>query len=149
MQSLHSLTAHLVVRGAVDAAKWYATVFGATEFGHRLVAPDGRVMHIELRVGDCQFMIADEFPEWGVMSPLEVGGTALALEIKFADARPFWDRAVANGATVRQPLGEMFWGDLHGQIVDPYGHRWNIAQHLRDVPAQEQQAALTAMFKPQ
>jgi hypothetical protein len=28
----------------------------------------------------------------------------------------------------------MFWGDLHGQLDDPFGHRWNISQHLRDVP---------------
>jgi len=146
MQSLHSMTPHLVVRDANAAAEWYKSVFGANEYGHRLVAPDGRAMHIELRVGDSQFMIADEFPEWGVTSPLEIGGTAVALEIKFDDLKPVWDRAVAGGATVRQPLGEMFWGDLHGQITDPYGHRWNIAQHLREIPPVEQQAALTAMF---
>ena len=91
-------------------------------------------------------MLADEFPEWGILSPLGTGGTPIALEIKFSEARSVWDRAVAEGATIKQPLGEMFWGDLHGQIVDPYGHRWNIAQHLREVDAAEQQAAVAAMF---
>ena len=147
MQSLHSITAHLVVRNASEAADWYTSVFHAAEHGHRLQLPDGRMMHIELRVGDCQFMIADEFPEWGILSPLGIGGTAVALEIKFEDARPVWDRAVAGGASVKQPLAEMFWGDLHGQITDPYGHRWNIAQHLREVSPEDHQAAVSAMFK--
>jgi PhnB protein len=61
---------------------------------------------------------------------------------------PAWDRAVAAGATVNQSLGEVFWGDLHGQLTDPFGHRWNLSQHLRDVSPADQQAALNAMFAP-
>ena len=91
-------------------------------------------------------LIADEFPDWGILSPLAIGGTATVLELKFSDVRPIWDRALAHGAAVKQPLDEMFWGDLHGQLTDPFGHRWNLSQHLRDVPADEQQKAVSAMF---
>jgi len=55
-------------------------------------------------------------------------------------------RAVAAGAAVRQPLAATFWGDLHGQVDDPFGHRWNIAQHLRDVPHEEVVAAAARAF---
>jgi uncharacterized glyoxalase superfamily protein PhnB len=48
--------------------------------------------------------------------------------------------------TVRQPLGEMFWGDLHGQLDDPFGHRWNVSQHLRDVAHEEVVAAAARAF---
>ena len=146
MRSLHTLTPHLVVCGADAAAKWYVDVLGAREHGHRLTAPGGRFMHIELRLGDCEIAIADEFPEWGVVSPLGVGGTASVLELKLDNVRPAWDRAVAAGATVKQPLGEVFWGDLQGQLTDPFGHRWNLSQHLRDVPPLDQQEALDALF---
>jgi PhnB protein len=68
----------------------------------------------------------------------------LALEV--ADAEVVFARAVAAGATVRQPLADMFWGDRHGQVDDPFGHRWNISQHLRDVPQDEIAAAAAEAF---
>ena len=55
-------------------------------------------------------------------------------------------QAVAAGAQVRQPLQDMFWGDRHGQLDDPFGHRWNVAQHLRDVPHEEVVAAAAQLF---
>lgn len=40
----------------------------------------------------------------------------------------------------------MFWGDLHGQLEDPYGHHWNISQHLRDVPHEQVVAGAAQAF---
>jgi PhnB protein len=57
-----------------------------------------------------------------------------------------WQRAVDGGAEVRQPLGDAFWGERYGQIVDPFGHRWGLAQHVRDVPREEIQRAATELF---
>jgi PhnB protein len=99
-----------------------------------------------VRVGDSVVMLADEFPDMGVLSPLTLGGTYGALDIATEDAEALWDRAVAAGATVYQPLQDMFWGDRHGQVIDPFGHRWGISQHLRDVPAEEVIRAAAAMF---
>ena len=45
-----------------------------------------------------------------------------------------------------QPLGDAFWGERYGQIVDPFGHRWGLAQHVRDVPREEVQRAATELF---
>jgi PhnB protein len=103
-------------------------------------------MQIELRFGDSTVMIADEFPELGVVSPLSVGGTVGALAIHTDDVDALWERALEAGAEVSVPLQEMFWGDRHGEIFDPFGHRWGLAQHLRDVPAEEIRAAAAAMF---
>jgi hypothetical protein len=38
------------------------------------------------------------------------------------------------------------WGDRHGQLDDPFGHRWNVSQHLRDVPHDEVVAAAARAF---
>ena len=108
--------------------------------------PGGRFMQIELRFGDSTVMLADEFPELGVLSPLSVGGTVGALAVHTDDVDGLWRRAVAAGAEVSIPLQEMFWGDRHGELFDPFGHRWGLAQHLRDVPAEEIRAAAAAMF---
>jgi uncharacterized glyoxalase superfamily protein PhnB len=62
------------------------------------------------------------------------------------DAAAVFAQAVTAGAEIRQPLADMFWGDRHGQLDDPFGHRWNIDQHLRDVPNEEIAAAAAQAF---
>jgi PhnB protein len=141
----YTVTPHLVVRDAAAASEWYQRALGATERG-RIPVPGGRFMQIELRFGDSTVMIADEFPELGVVSPRSVGGTVGALVIHTDDVDALWRRALKAGAKVSVPLQEMFWGDRHGEIFDPFGHRWGLAQHLRDVPADQIRAAAVAMF---
>ena len=125
------ITPHIVVRGAAEAAEWYARALGA-EIGTRLPVPGGRFMQIELRFGDSTVMIADEFPEYGIVSPLTLGGTYGALTIATYDVYALWERALAAGAEVHAPLQDAFWGERHGQILDPYGHRWGLAQRADD-----------------
>jgi PhnB protein len=142
---MHTITPHIVVGDAAAAARWYTTVFGAKERS-RLEVPGGKLMQVELWFGDSAVMLADEFPDMGVLSPLSVGGTATVLHFATDDADAVWQRAVDGGAEVRQPLGEVFWGDRYGQITDPFGHRWGIAQHLRDVPRDELERAVAEAF---
>jgi len=136
MMSTMRVTPHIVVRGAGEAAAWYERARGA-EIGRRVPVPGDRFMQIELRFGDDVVMIADEFPEYGVVSPLALGGTYGALTITTDDVDALWERALAADAQVHVPLQDAFWGERHGQILDPYGHRWGLAQHLRDVPDDE------------
>jgi PhnB protein len=131
-----SITPHIVVQGAERAAAFYAEAFGAEEID-RIPTPDGRFMSVQLRVGGGGLHIADEFPEMGILAPPSVGGTSIVLALDVANADAVFAQAIAAGASVRQPLQDMFWGDRHGQIEDPFGHRWNISQHLRDVPHDE------------
>jgi PhnB protein len=140
-----TLTAHIVVQGADEAADFYQAAFGAEEIS-RIPTPDGRLMSVQLRIADSVLHIADEFPEMGVLAPPSLGGTAVVLSLEVSDAETAFAQAIEAGATVRQPLQEMFWGDLHGQLDDPFGHRWNISQHLRDVPHEEVVAAAAKLF---
>ena len=141
----HTITVHLVCRDAGRAADWYVQALGAEERG-RVPVPGGRFMQIELRFGDSTVMIADEFPEMGVVSPLTVGGVYSTLSLHTDDVDALWQRAVAACAEVVQPLQDMFWGDRHGELVDPFGHKWALAQHVRDVPPEEIRAAAAAIF---
>jgi PhnB protein len=139
------LTPHLVVPEASAAASWYQRAFGAHEVG-RVPLPGDRVMTVEMRIGDTPLHVASEFPEAGIVSPLTIGGTATVIQIDTDDADTLWQRAVAAGAEVQHELAEQFWGERHGQLSDPFGHRWNIAQHVRDVPPEEVAAAAAALF---
>jgi PhnB protein len=140
-----SLTAHIVVRGADKASAFYREAFGAEELS-RIPTPDGRLMSVQLQIDDAVLHLADEFTEMGVLAPPSVGGTPVVLALEVADADAVFARAVAAGASVRQPIQDMFWGDRHGQVEDPFGHRWNISQHVRDVPHDEVVAAAAEIF---
>ena len=112
------ITPHLVVRDAAAAAEWYTAALGAEERS-RLAVPGGKLMQLELRFGSSTVMLADEFPEMGVLSPLSIGGTATVLHLSTDDVDAVWQRAIDAGAEVRQPLAEAFWGERYGQITDP------------------------------
>jgi PhnB protein len=142
---MHTITPHLVVRDAAAAADWYTRALDAEERG-RIEVPGGKLMQVELRFGGAAVMLADEFPDLGVLSPLSIGGTATVLHLYTDDVDALWKRVVDAGAEVRQPLADMFWGERYGQITDPFGHRWGLAQYLRDVPRQEIAEAAAALF---
>lgn len=135
-EGMHSLTPHLVVRQAAQAAEWYKETFGAVEKG-RIPLPGGKFMQIELWFGDSAVMLADEFLEAGIVSPQALGGTPIVLHLSTAQVETIWKQALKAGAEVVQPLQEQFWGDLYGQLLDPFGYRWGLAQHVRDVPFEE------------
>lgn len=140
-----TLTAHLVVPDAEQAAAWYATAFGARE-RTRIPLPSGRLMSVELELADSVLHLGSEFRDFGILSPQSVGGTATVLQINCADVDALWQRALAAGANIRHPLADAFWGERHGQIEDPFGHRWNLAQRLREVPHADIVAAAAAVF---
>jgi len=133
---MHTITPHIVVRDAARAAEWYASAFGAEE-RDRLPLPGGKLMYVELWFGDSAVMVADEFPEAGVVSPQSIGGTPVVLHLFTDEVEALWERALGAGAEVLHPLTDQFWGDRQGQLTDPFGHRWGLAQHVRDVARDE------------
>jgi PhnB protein len=122
------VSAHIVVPDALAACEWYGRAFGTEERG-RTELPGG-VMTAVVAFGDDEVHIASEFPEAGVLSPLTIGGTATVLQIDTDDADTLWAMALAAGAEVRHELADQSWGERHGQLTDPFGHRWNVAQRL-------------------
>ena len=141
------ITPHVVVADASAAAEWYAQAFGARE-RERIPLPGGRVLSVELVIGDSVFHVGSEFPKIGILSPLSIGGTATVLQLETDDAEALWKRALGAGAEVRNELADTFWGERHGQIGDPFGHHWNIAERVRDVPHDEIVSAAAEAFGP-
>jgi uncharacterized glyoxalase superfamily protein PhnB len=135
-EGYHTLTPYMTVRDAARAVDFYKQAFGAVEKGV-MKGPDGKILHAELRIGDSLFMLADEFPQFGSLSPQSIGGSGMGLHIYVDDVDSAFDRAVKAGANVEMPVADMFWGDRYGKLVDPFGHKWSIATHTRDVSQEE------------
>lgn len=139
-EGMHSLTPHLVCRDANAAMDFYIKAFGATE-GGRVPAPDGKLMHGLLRIGDSALMLVDENPDWGLLSPLSLNGSPVTVHLYVDDVDATIAQAVTAGARITMPAEDMFWGDRYGKLVDPFGHEWSVATHLRDVSPEAIQAA--------
>ena len=140
---MHSLTPHLVCRGAAAAIDFYGRAFGAIEL-FRLPGPDGRLIHACVRIGDSQLFLFDEMPEHGALGPQALKGSPVTIHLQVEDADAAFARAMRAGAMVTMPLADMFWGDRYGRVVDPFGHHWSIATHLREVSREEMVAAMQA-----
>jgi PhnB protein len=130
------ITPYLCVDGAAQAIDFYTDVFGMQE-RMRLPADEGKIGHAELELGDAIVMLSDEYPEQDFLSPRSVGGTPLMMHIYVEDVDRVVERAVQAGATLLREVRDEFYGDRTGQIEDPYGHRWNVATHIEDVPDDE------------
>jgi len=143
-EGIHTLSPHIVCTGAAKAIDFYKAAFNAVETG-RMPGPDGRLMHAAVKIGDSTLMLVDEMLEHGAKSPKSLGGSAVTLHLYVDDVDAAFARAVAAGAKVTMPLADQFWGDRYGQLEDPFGHKWSIATHKRDVTPEEMKKAMAQM----
>ncbi|WP_327251474.1 VOC family protein [Streptomyces sp. NBC_01244] len=130
------VTPYLCIDGAAAAIDFYASVLGARE-RMRMAGSGGKIGHAELELGSSVIMLADEYPDLGFRSPKSVGGTPVTLHVYVEDVDAVFAEALARGATALRPIRDEFYGDRTGQFEDPFGHRWNIATHIEDVPPDE------------
>ncbi len=141
-----TVTTHLVQSSSAKAIAFYQKAFGAEEM-YRMPGPDGSVMHAEVRIGNAIVMMADENPAMNPLakSPEHAKAYTAGVMLYVDDVNTAWKRAVDAGAKVEMPLADMFWGDRYGQLSDPWGHRWSLAQHIEDVSTEEMQKRMMAM----
>jgi PhnB protein len=139
-----SVTPYLSVEGGTAALEFYVRAFGAKEL-RRELTPDGKVIHGRLRIGDSMVMLSDVFPGGGMASPLSLGSSTVNLHIYTKDVDALWARAVAAGARVAMPIGDMFWGERYGQLIDPFGHHWSLSMPIRMSAAEKKAKQAVAM----
>jgi PhnB protein len=147
-EGYHAVTPYLAVDDATEAIEYYKKAFGAKERG-RMEAPDGKIAHAELEIGDSLVMLSDPFPQFATKPPKELGGTSASVFMYVEDVDATVKQAVDAGATVTTEVEDQFWGDRFGTITDPFGQVWSIATHVEDVPPEEMaersKAAMAAM----
>jgi uncharacterized glyoxalase superfamily protein PhnB len=132
---------HLVCEGAADAIEFYKKAFNAVE-QMRMPGENGRLMHAAISIGESTIMLADDFPEYGGFGPKALKGSPVTLHLSVPNIDEAFQQAVDAGATVRMPPADMFWGDRYGQVVDPFGHHWSLATHIKDMTPAEMMEAM-------
>ena len=148
-QGQEGLIPHLVCEGCADAIEFYKKAFGATEVC-RVPAPDGkRIMHASILIDGRPLFLVDDFPEFcsgKSESPKALGGSPVTIHRFVQDCDAAIRRAQDAGATVKMPPADMFWGDRYGVVVDPFGHQWSLATHLRDLTPEQVNEGMQEAF---
>jgi PhnB protein len=136
-EGVNTVSAYLIVSNTVEAMEFYERAFGA-EPGPRIVSPGGEsTQHAEMKIGNSTVMLSDEFPELGAQSPLTLGGSPQSLHLYVEDVDALYERAVAAGCTVVQPLDNAFWGDRYAKVTDPFGHSWGMASRIEELSLEQ------------
>jgi uncharacterized glyoxalase superfamily protein PhnB len=131
----HTITAQLSVERAAEAIAFYEKALGA-EVVDKALDPSGKkIWHAALRIGDSMIFVNDVFPEMG-------GSEARSSQwLYVADCDAAFKRAVDAGAKPLMPPADMFWGDRMGHVADPFGQKWTIATHIKDMTPEEMKKA--------
>ncbi len=148
----HSVTPYLIVDNAVKALEFYQKALNAKELFRLPITGSGKkqkIGHAEIKIGDSQLMLSDEYPEMDARSPKSLGGTPASFMIYVADVDKAFEQAIKAGAKAIQPVQDQFWGDRTGTLVDPFGHKWTLGTHVEDVPPQELQRRMEAWSEQQ
>jgi PhnB protein len=146
-EGYRSVTPYLIVKGAARAIEFYQRALGAKEV-MRFDAPDGRVGHAEIKIGNSIVMLADESPQMGAHAPHSSGRQAVSLYVYVADVDATFKRALDAGAKQLDAVQDKFYGDRMGAFVDPFGHSWYVSTHVEDVsPDELKRRAKAAMEK--
>jgi PhnB protein len=140
-----ALSPYLIVKGAPIAIAFYTAAFGAREL-FRLTEPGGKVGHAELQIGQSRFMLADEYPDFGALSPITVGGSPVSMHLYVEDVDATAARATEAGATLIRPLTDEFFGDRTCMVTDPFGHKWHLATRKEEVSPSEMQKRMNAAY---
>ena len=139
----HTVTPYLAVNDAAAEIEWIKRVFGAKERSRQMAGPD-KIMHAALTIGDSDIFLADIFPGSDIQDPSRVGAS-VTIHVYHKDINKFWERAIANGAKVTMPIGNMFWGDRYGQFRDPSGHAWALNYPAKMTAAEKEKKRVEAM----
>lgn len=141
----HSLTAHLSVNGAAAYIDFLKRAFDAVEIS-RSPGPGGKLMHVNMRIGDTMLMFNDDFAAEFGMPPLAQGRLPFTMNLYVPDADATWAQAIAAGCEVTMPIGDQFWGDRYGHVRDPFGISWAIGSRKENLTLQEMQERMAKAF---
>lgn len=141
-EGFHPAIPMLIIRDSAKAIEFYKRAFGAKET-MRIVDPEGRIVHAEMKIGKAILMIAEEDRGFN-QSPQLLKGTSVIIHLYVEDVDSFVAQAVKKGAKILIPVSDQFYGDRTGRLADPFGHYWIVSTRQKNMSAKEMQKRVLA-----
>ena len=132
-----SVTPYAVFKDVRKAIEFYKRALGGEE-QFAISGPDGKgIMHAEIRIGNATIMMGEENPQHGFKSAETSGGSPVGFYVYLENVDEAFKRALEAGAKALMPIQDMFWGDRTGTVEDPFGYKWTLATHVKDMTMEE------------
>ena len=144
-----SLTPHLVVTPAEKALSFYQEVLGARVLDVTRFPGSSLVAHADLDFGLGMLTLSDPMTAYGLVAPAELAGASFSLALYVPNVDEVVARAVAAGATLREPVSTFVSGDRYASLLDPFGVRWAIMTRIADLSPEESRRRVDAWSKQQ
>lgn len=134
-----AITPFLAVSNPAEAIAFCETVFGAKAKNVTTMEVDGHaiIVHADLDFGHGYLQLGAANPAYALVLPPGDGQACYSLGLYVFDVDETLERAVANGATVREPAATFVSGDRYASILDPCGIRWTIMTRVADMSEEE------------
>jgi len=127
-----ALIPQLNITNALAAIDWYKQALGAEVVDEpHLDESMKKVHHCALKINDVVFFLNSVDPT------IKLNSSQSSFFLYVPNVDGAFQRAVKAGATVIYDVKDQFWGDRVGSIFDPYGNRWALSTHIRDVSPEE------------
>ena len=123
-EDFRSVTPHFNPGRSADFIEFLDKAFGGEET-YRAQSPEGRILHAQVHIGDSVISMGDAH------GPYQTKPSTLHLYVPDTDSA--YQRALGAGATSIQPPADQPYGERNAGVQDPFGNRWFLATHLRDV----------------
>jgi len=114
---------YLQVENAAGAIEHYKRAFGAKELSRTATDDGKRIMNAQLEINGGLLMLMDAMPEHGFAHQ---PSHSFTMQLMVPEGQAWFDRAVEAGCKVATPFQKMFWGDMWGSVIDPFGVHWGI-----------------------
>src|SRR5919198_1866291 len=136
---MHTVTPTLSLSECAKAIDFYKEAFGAEERA-RFPSPDGKsIWHAAIKIGDSMVYLNDAMDP-SLKPPSPEAPSPIGIWLYVPDCDALVEQATKAGASVKMPVADMFWGDRMGALLDPFGVRWTVATHVKDMTPEEMRA---------
>lgn len=123
-EGLRTVNIYLQPQGTARLIEFLKNAFAAEEI---LVAksPDGIIVHAKMKIGDSIIEMGEAHGPYPSLPT--------TVHIYTPDCDALYERTLRAGAISLMPPKDEPYGDRIGGVTDPFGNRWFVATHLKDM----------------
>jgi PhnB protein len=118
----------LIIPNGITDVSFYTKAFDAEEM-RRFSNDDGSIHVVELSINGAIFHMHEQW-ETKLVSPQRAGASTVSVNIFVENVDAVVEQAVAAGAKVTSPVQDFDYGYRQGDIIDPFGHCWQIQKKI-------------------
>ncbi|HMJ70456.1 MAG TPA: VOC family protein [Cyclobacteriaceae bacterium] len=136
-----AVTPWIISPNSARVISFMQNAFGAEEIpGSRTLSPEGKIVHVEVKVGDAVVMLFDSAGSWP--------STPAFIRLFVDNCESAYQTAIKAGARAVTKPTMLAFGDKVGRVADPFGNLWWLQEHVEDLSSMNPDDLIIKMKEP-